>query len=185
MLTALLIALFALPALAQNGGGTDINGIRAEIDGIVADAERKYIALAKAMPNDKYNWRPDKGVRSVAEVFTHIVTANYFISTLAGATPPEGYRDRESLGKIGKMTEKDKIVPELEKSFAYVRKVIAETDDSKLDNPANFFGTKTTVRGILNIISTHAHQHLGQSIAYARMNKVTPPWSQANDGGGN
>jgi hypothetical protein len=25
---------------------------------------------------------------------------------------------------------------------------------------------------------THLHEHLGQLIAYARSNKVTPPWSK-------
>jgi uncharacterized damage-inducible protein DinB len=28
-------------------------------------------------------------------------------------------------------------------------------------------------------IVTHAHEHLGQSIAYARMNGVVPPWTAA------
>jgi hypothetical protein len=26
--------------------------------------------------------------------------------------------------------------------------------------------------------TTHLHEHLGQLIAYARPNKVTPPWSK-------
>jgi hypothetical protein len=29
----------------------------------------------------------------------------------------------------------------------------------------------------------HAHEHLGQSIAYARINGVTPPWSKKDSEG--
>jgi uncharacterized damage-inducible protein DinB len=42
-----------------------------------------------------------------------------------------------------------------------------------------FFGTDTTADGILMRILVHNHEHMGQSIAYARMIGVTPPWSQS------
>jgi hypothetical protein len=29
-------------------------------------------------------------------------------------------------------------------------------------------------------ILVHMHEHLGQSIAYARMNGITPPWSKSD-----
>ncbi len=32
------------------------------------------------------------------------------------------------------------------------------------------------------IVSGHAHEHLGQAIAYARSNGVVPPWSQPQSG---
>ena len=32
-------------------------------------------------------------------------------------------------------------------------------------------------RSAFTLLLSHAHEHLGQSIAYARMNGVTPPWS--------
>lgn len=28
------------------------------------------------------------------------------------------------------------------------------------------------------ILMNHSHEHLGQSIAYARMNGIAPPWSE-------
>jgi hypothetical protein len=31
------------------------------------------------------------------------------------------------------------------------------------------------------IVVTHAHEHLGQAIAYARSNGITPPWSAKGD----
>jgi hypothetical protein len=39
------------------------------------------------------------------------------------------------------------------------------------------FGNDTTERGAFLSALTHLHEHLGQSVAYARMNGVVPPWS--------
>ena len=40
------------------------------------------------------------------------------------------------------------------------------------------FGNSTTRRGVLVTILSHLHEHLGQSIAYARINGIKPPWSE-------
>jgi hypothetical protein len=37
---------------------------------------------------------------------------------------------------------------------------------------------KTTRRGILVFPDAHVGEHLGQAIAYARMNGIVPPWSK-------
>ena len=37
---------------------------------------------------------------------------------------------------------------------------------------------KNTTRGVWIVTATHLHEHLGQLIAYARSNNVTPPWSK-------
>ena len=57
-----------------------------------------------------------------------------------------------------------------------------DVPDAQMDAAVTYFGQPNTKRGVLVSIATHAHEHLGQSIAYARMNGVVPPWSQA---GGN
>jgi hypothetical protein len=33
---------------------------------------------------------------------------------------------------------------------------------------------------VLTLLVSHLHEHLGQAIAYARMNGVAPPWSEGN-----
>jgi uncharacterized damage-inducible protein DinB len=35
------------------------------------------------------------------------------------------------------------------------------------------------VREVFTLLATHAAEHLGQAIAYARMLGVAPPWSAA------
>ena len=41
----------------------------------------------------------------------------------------------------------------------------------------DFFGQKMTKRAGLLVLASHSHEHLGQLIAYARSNNITPPWT--------
>jgi hypothetical protein len=63
--------------------------------------------------------------------------------------------------------------------FAAVRNAAAATPEGDGDVMVDFFGSKITKRALLLAIAEHAGEHLGQSIAYARMNGVVPPWSMA------
>jgi len=75
------------------------------------------------------------------------------------------------------MTKKSDIVKSLKDSFAHMEGALKAMSDADMDKPAEFFGMKTTKRGAFLLLLSHAHEHLGQSIAYARSNKVTPPWT--------
>ena len=170
LLTTPLLAGSALSAMkAQPQNGVPKSGFRAEFLHDFDDVSKKIVELAEAMPASKYNWRPGPGVRSVSEVYMHIAGGNYFLATFAGAKPPS--YDTRNLEKI---TEKARVVEELRKSFEYLRTVAVQAD---LDKPIKMYGYDTTHRGALMTALNHLHEHLGQSIAYARMNGVVPPWS--------
>jgi uncharacterized damage-inducible protein DinB len=150
-------------------------GLRAELVKQCNELEKKFVDLANAMPQGKYSWRPMEGVRSVSEVYMHVVGANYFLPSFGGIKAPEGMsRDMEKT-----VTQKAKVVEMLKKSFEHLRQAILATSDADLDKPAKMFGQQTTVRDVLLTTVTHMHEHLGQSIAYARMNRVVPPWTAA------
>jgi uncharacterized damage-inducible protein DinB len=54
--------------------------------------------------------------------------------------------------------------------------------DADLEKKVKAFGGREmTQRQLMLIILNHMHEHLGQSIAYARSNGVTPPWSEAGE----
>ena len=73
---------------------------------------------------------------------------------------------------------KDKILEMLKGSFENARKTAMAVPDADLDKTVKFFGGQmATKRSVLLLMATHMHEHLGQSIAYARMNNVVPPWS--------
>ena len=160
---------------SKEESATKVSGVRGELLYQLADVEKKIIDLAGAMPPETYSWRPMEGVRSVSEVYVHIGGANYLFPSFIGIKSPEGLdRDMEKT-----ITEKTKVIEFLKGSFDHIRQAILKTSDDDLDKPAKLFGRETTVRDVLLTAALHLHEHLGQSIAYARMNHIVPPWTAA------
>ena len=147
------------------------SGVRAELLHDLDDMQKKILSLAMAMPAEKYSWRPGHGVRSVSEVYMHIAGANYTLVSFVGDRP---MLDARSLERV---TEKARVLEELRRSFDYLRNAIISTSDSDLDKPIRMFGNDSTERAAFMMALNHLHEHLGQSVAYARMNGVVPPWS--------
>jgi len=170
---AIAIALLvALPLFAAKPAGGSPKGFRGEFLADLDEVEKKIIDLAAAVPAEKYAWRPAEGVRSISEVYTHIAGGNYFLATFLGAKPPADMPE-----DIEKITDKAKVMAELRKSFDYLRATLASTPDGDFEKSVKMFNDMTTERGVYVTILEHLHEHLGQSIAYARMNGVVPPWS--------
>jgi len=183
---ALLLTAGATRTIAQGMGGMGSMGSNSSSMGFdfkaasladIKDSETKFVGLAKAIPSEKYTWRPGEGVRSIAEVFLHMSSANYGLAPMMGAARAEGVNPRE-LEKS--TTDKDKIVDTLSKSFAYLENAVQSTSDADLQKHVKMFGGKEGTGGdVLFLIITDMHEHLGQMIAYARVNNVTPPWTAA------
>jgi uncharacterized damage-inducible protein DinB len=150
-------------------------GPKAEFLEEIAYYEQRYVRLAEAVPAEKYAWKPAEGVRSIGEVYTHIVAANYGIARSLGTQPPAGF-DFKSINALS--TDKAKTVQALKDSFAHFRQAIQARNDGDADKPQKMFGRETTLRGSFIMITGHFGEHLGQSIAYARMNGVVPPWTE-------
>jgi uncharacterized damage-inducible protein DinB len=173
-----LVLVLILPLGAQTR-----EGVMGEFMHDVKGVEEKIVGLAKALPESAYAWRPSKGVRSTGEVLMHVASDNYFLPAVMGITPPastgingKDYKTTEVFEK--RTLSRDQIIAELEKSFAFVQTSMAGMPDAKLNTPLDAFGQKTTNRGLWLSTTTHLHEHLGQLIAYARSNNVTPPWSK-------
>jgi uncharacterized damage-inducible protein DinB len=147
------------------------SGVRAELLHDLDDTQKKIMSLAMAMPAEKYSWRPGHGVRSVSEVYMHIAGGNYTLVSFVGDRP---MLDARSLERV---TEKARVLEELRRSFDYLRNAIITTSDADLDKPIRMFGNDSTERAAFMMALNHLHEHLGQSVAYARMNGVVPPWS--------
>jgi uncharacterized damage-inducible protein DinB len=147
-------------------------GVQGELLRWYDDAANKIVQLAEAIPAEKYGWRPMDGVRSVGEVVGHVAGGNYFIIGMTGAQPPAGAPQN-----MDQMTAKADLVRALQQSIEHVRASLRAMSAADLDAPATVFGRQTTKREACVLAVVHAHEHLGQLIAYARSNGVTPPWS--------
>jgi uncharacterized damage-inducible protein DinB len=134
------------------------------------------------MPDAAFDWRPGQGVRSTSETFMHVAADNYFMPAVLGtAAPAETGIDKEYKTAAAfekRAMNRDQVIAELEKSFNFLKQSMTSFPDAKLDAPIDVFGQKMTNRGLWIATATHLHEHLGQLIAYARSNKVTPPWSK-------
>jgi uncharacterized damage-inducible protein DinB len=168
------ILLLILPAIASAQNTTrpapKPSGFKAEFFVNLDDLEEKYLSLAEETPASKFTWRPGKDIRSISEVYMHIAGSNYFIPTFLGAEAPRSNGDLEK-----SVTRKSAVIVELRRSFDHLRAAASNSGD--LDAPVKLFGNQTTRRGVMTTILNHLHEHLGQQIAYARMNGVVPPWS--------
>src|SRR5437763_1467833 len=162
VLSLLMLVTGAVRATAQvnpyKDGTPGVTGYRSEVLAEVTIQEDKFTRLAEAIPADKFGWRPSADVRSFAEVFLHVSTANYNLYKLVGTPPPAGF-DLKSLEKS--TTDKGKVIATLKDSFAHAKKAITAMSDADLDKSLDWFGGKNTERGILLFIVRHAAEHLG------------------------
>ena len=131
---------------------------------------KKFTGLARVM-SGKYDWKPGQGVRSVADVFNLIVTENGMLAGVLSGT-------QNTASKPAPVTDPEKLQQALKASYADLQKTIAGLSDNDLQTPVKLFGRDMTRQGALMLILEDQHEHLGQSIAYARSNGVVPPWSK-------
>jgi uncharacterized damage-inducible protein DinB len=160
---------------ARPAAAPPASGFLAEYGAEVDRVGKQLVDLAEAVPADKYGWRPAPGVRSVGEVFMHVVNADAYIPTFVGAKPMEGVtRDSEKT-----VTDKAAIVALLKKAIANAKAAGVAVPPADLEKKVKTFGNmEMTERQVLMLILNHMHEHLGQAIAYARMNGIAPPWSK-------
>ena len=176
------LAVLALTLTLSLAAQQKRDGVMGDLMKDAADVQTKIVDLAKAMPASAYEWKPGPGVRSTGEVLMHVAADNYFLPAAMGIPAPAAtgitgdYKTAAAFEK--RPMARDQILAELEKSFAFLQSSMAATPDAKLDAPIEMFGQKSTNRAMWIATATHLHEHLGQLIAYARSNKVTPPWSK-------
>ena len=182
-LTAVVVTTVPVVATHHEGGeeAAMMDGFHADLVANIKSTEEKLVALAEAMPADMYGWAPSVEVRTYSETLIHVAGANFFILPMLGAAPLEGMDSGENpMAAMQEMeaeiTAKDDVIAKMKKSFAYVYEALPTITD--LEEKVALFGPPASKRSYLLILQGHAHEHLGQSIAYARSVGVTPPWSQ-------
>jgi uncharacterized damage-inducible protein DinB len=131
---------------------------------------KKFTGLARVMAG-KYEWKPGQGVRSVGDVFNLIVKENGLLAGALTGTPNTG-------AKPAPITDPGKMQDALRASYANLQKAITGLSDNDLQTHVKLFGEDMTKQDAVMLILEDQHEHLGQSIAYARTNGIVPPWSK-------
>jgi len=134
--------------------------------------------LLGAMSRDQMGWAPAEGVRNWGQIYLHVAEANHMLAGFMSGTEIEGER-----GEMEKSTtDKDEIAKMLKNSFTAVNEAAGKLTEEDLNKMVQTpFGMEMSMRNFMISLLAHSHEHLGQGIAYARMNGVTPPWSEKQE----
>ena len=155
------------------------------VDRDVSNIEKQMLDVAEAMPEDKFNFSPEKlnipgsdfkGVRTFAEQLKHVAASNYLIwMRLSTDKPPADLNDGKGPDSVKTKAE---IIQFLKDSFAFGHKAVATlTTVNMLQVPE---GSKSTRLRLAEFGAAHAYDHYGQMVEYLRMNGIVPPASRGN-----
>lgn len=127
------------------------------------------VEIAKAMPEEKYAFKPTEREMSFGEQLLHIKGNIDWLST--------SYFTDENFDKTKdeKKYSKEEIIAMLEKTFDTSLEIIKNTNPESLNEKVDFFAGPKTKLQILNLIQDHITHHRGQLIVYLNLNKVVPP----------
>jgi uncharacterized damage-inducible protein DinB len=151
-----------------------LDGVWQGYDGEWRHVSNQLVALAEAIPAEKFTWRPAPGVRSVSEVYMHITMANLYLLSITGPPiPPELKANAEQT-----VTSKPEVIAWLKRSLEAVKKAHLAEPPSHLEKKVKIEGRDSTVDAMYLRIIIDANEHMGQLVAYARMMGVVPPWSK-------
>jgi uncharacterized damage-inducible protein DinB len=175
----------AAPAVAP---GTAVEPAKALQD-LLGLYEGEVVAVAKAMPADKYSFAPSAAtfaagspakfdtVRTFGQQVTHIALANYsFYSAVSGMKPDV---DRAALVKMSNdpKVSKDDALKMLIDSLAFAHKAIDTITAANAFLAIKPVDGQNTRASLAAFGVAHGYDHYGQMVEYLRMNGIVPPGS--------
>ena len=105
----------------------------------------------------------------------HVAIENFSLLSVTGRPMPA---DFEAEGMEKTITNKPEVIAWLKRSLEAVKNARAAIKPGDLQRHVKVNGRDATVNGIYLRIIIHDNQHMSQSVAYARMNGIVPPWSE-------
>lgn len=172
--------LIAVAASAQSPTPPPLTSPASALGAPWAYLAGSFVALAEAMPAEKYGFVPTTGeftgVRSFGEQVKHVACANFaFFNQIEGKTPPADCAN----GGPHPARTRDELVQYLRDSFAYGSQVQASLSEKSLfevgEGP---YGGRRTKLGMATMAMWHASDHYGQLVVYLRSNGIVPPASR-------
>ena len=170
-------AVSAVMSVAATAAGAQAApaGFRGEFLHQFDNSMARVLALAEAVPAESYARRAVPAVQPLGQIFAHIARYNYeYPARAMGIAPPAGI-DRDTLEQVA---EKARVVALLRGSAEHVRAVVRRVPEAQLGRPTTLYGRRVPQWAVLFQLIAHMDDHLGQSIAYARVAGVVPPWSR-------
>lgn len=170
---ALLILILITPSNLQ--AQSSASDVREDLLGHFSRSSSKMTRLSAAVPAELYTWSPGEGTMSVARVYAHIARYNYYyLETSLGIAAPESV----NLDAMENTVDKRLVELMLRESVAHVKKHVGAMSEEDLNRQVTLYGRQVDAWQVLTQLVSHMNEHVGQSVAYARINGITPPWSR-------
>jgi len=126
----------------------------------------RTIAVAEAMPPDKYSFRPHPESMTFAALMSHIATTNFQFGA--------GLKD-SSTPALPSPADKPATVKFLRDSFDYCSAIISALTEAQLNSPHDSPDGRLLGREILLALYVHVAHHRGQAEIYLRDKGIKPP----------
>jgi len=166
-----LLVVLCIPKLRAQD---PLDGLWQGYDGEWRHVSNQLIALAEATPAEKFAWRPAPGVRSTSEVYMHIAFDNFSLLSVTGPKMPADLKEDSETT----VTSKPEVIAWLKRSLDAVKQAHLAEKPTDYARKVRINNRDATVDGMYLRILVHANEHMGQLVAYARMNGIVPPWSK-------
>jgi uncharacterized damage-inducible protein DinB len=164
--------------MAQNSPAPE-KTVAASVNEIWTDVEQSFVALADAMPEDKWNFKPAQGAftdaRTFAEQVKHVACANEAWARKLNGEKPPAHCD---VGGPNPAKTKAEIMKYLKESFQMMDSGIAATDAGNQFAPLRGPYGGDNRLAVIEYALWHATDHYGQLVVYLRMNGIVPPASR-------
>jgi len=132
------------------------------------DNTRDYlIAVAEAMPEEHFDFKPVPREKSFIEQLIHIQENIDWLSTK--------YFDAGNRAVSIVDNDKERTIQNLKNSFANARTAVENTNKGDLDEVVSFFAGPKSKLQILNLLQDHVTHHRGQLIVYLNLKEIDPP----------
>jgi uncharacterized damage-inducible protein DinB len=138
------------------------------------------LSIVAAMPEDKYDFRPTKDVRSFREMVLHLISDNY---THLGYAAGISKEDSDKLAaKYKDLRTRAELLAGLRDSYDYGEKVLADLNDQNaMDKVTAMRGEHTNRVGAVLEAFEDQMDHYGNFVVYLRLNGIVPPETANRD----
>ena len=146
------------------------------IDGLVEDFERgKTLSLAyiDAMPDDKFDFKPDDEALSFAVQMLHMAQGTVGLS--ANGTGAESPFGQVNLAEDTANHSQERITEITTQAFDFVISSVKEMDPATFDEMVERGPFNVSRLGWVQKAKEHLNHHRGQTAVYLRLNGVKPP----------
>ena len=169
MFAFLLIAILAAAAQPLAAQSSIQSSVAEELRRQWAASRRQMVAIAEAMPADKYGYKPTPEVRSFGEILNHVAGEGRMEMEAVGGAQPGAPERYDSL------RDRAEIVRALSEYFDYGTTVLAGVTDQQALEMVTLRESQTPRWVVVVGAIGHNKEHFGNLVTYLRLNGITPP----------